>query len=101
MFERLKLLILVRWLLLLVVPAATFLGIVNTFGVNGIAIPTIQYGLHATFSEAQFILAGHMLAYAVLLTVGGRLGDLYGRKCLFLLGIGSFTIASAFLRVCI
>ena len=63
------------------------------------AIPNIQYGLHATFSEAQFILAGYTLAYAVLLTVGGRLGDLYGRKCLFLLGIGSFTIASAFCGV--
>jgi len=87
-----------RWLSLVVVLVATFLGILNTFLVN-VAIPSIQYGLHATFSEAQFILAGYTLAYAVLLTTGGRLGDLYGRKRLFLLGIGSFTIASAFCGV--
>jgi EmrB/QacA subfamily drug resistance transporter len=83
-----------RWLSIVVVLTATFLGILNTFIVN-VAVPTIQQSLHASFSEAQLIITGYTLTYAVLLTTGGRLGDLYGRKRLFLIGISSFTLTSA------
>jgi EmrB/QacA subfamily drug resistance transporter len=43
----------------------------------------------------QWVLAGYQLAFAVVLITGGRLGDIYGRKRLFLIGVSGFTVASA------
>lgn len=83
-----------RWITLAVILAATFMGMLDTFIVN-ISIPSIQRDLHASFAQVQFVLAGYTLAYAVVLTTGGRLGDLYGRKRLFLIGMVGFTLASA------
>ncbi len=84
-----------RWITLAVVLTATFMGLLDTFIVN-VSVPSIQRDLHASFAEVQFVLAGYTLAYAVVLTTGGRLGDLYGRKLLFLVGMAGFTLASAF-----
>jgi EmrB/QacA subfamily drug resistance transporter len=83
-----------RWLMLVVVLCATFMGALDTFIVN-VAMPTIERELHTSFAQVQLVVAGYTLAYAVLLVTGGRLGDLYGRKRLFLLGIGGFTACSA------
>jgi EmrB/QacA subfamily drug resistance transporter len=83
-----------RWLALAVVLGGTFMAVFDNFVVN-VAIPTIQRDLHASFAQVQFVIAGYALAYAVTLVTGGRLGDIYGRKRLFLLGLTGFTAASA------
>jgi EmrB/QacA subfamily drug resistance transporter len=83
-----------RWLMLVVVLCAALVVVLDGFIVN-VAIPSIERELHASFAELQLVVAGYTLAYAVLLVTGGRLGDLYGRKRLFVLGMGSFTLFSA------
>jgi EmrB/QacA subfamily drug resistance transporter len=80
-------------LALVVVSAASFLGCLDFFIVN-VSIPAIQADLHARFGEIQLMIAGYGLTYAVCLITGGRLGDIYGRKRMFLLGMGGFTLAS-------
>src|SRR6266699_4292901 len=59
------------------------------------AIPSIQRDLDASYSDVQWALAGYTLAYALVLITGGRLGDTFGRKRLFLIGVTGFTIMSA------
>lgn len=83
-----------RWLMLTVVLCAALIAVLDTFIVN-VAIPSIERELHASFAQVQLVVAGYTLSYAVLLVTGGRLGDLYGRKRLFVLGVGSFTMFSA------
>ncbi|MBO0778030.1 MAG: MFS transporter [Ktedonobacteraceae bacterium] len=84
-----------RWFTLAIVQCAALMGVLDGSIVN-IGAPSIQRQLHASFAEAQLVIAGYTLAYAVFLVTGGRLGDLYGRKRVFLLGVGSFTFFSAF-----
>ncbi|WP_443056608.1 MFS transporter [Streptomyces sp. MUM 178J] len=83
-----------RWIALAVVMTAAFMDLVDVTIVN-IAIPSIERDLGASFGAIQWITAGYALAFAAGLITGGRLGDIYGRKRLFLLGITGFTIASA------
>ncbi|MBB6435497.1 MFS transporter [Streptomyces candidus] len=83
-----------RWFALAIVMTAAFMDLVDVTIVN-IAIPSIQGSLGASFSAIQWITAGYALAFAAGLITGGRLGDIYGRKRLFLIGIGGFTVASA------
>ncbi|MFD3511876.1 MFS transporter [Streptomyces sp. NPDC058657] len=83
-----------RWFALAIVMTAAFMDLVDVTIVN-IAIPSIQGSLGATFSAIQWITAGYALAFAAGLITGGRLGDIYGRKRLFLIGMGGFTVASA------
>ncbi|MDH6124550.1 MFS transporter [Kitasatospora sp. GP82] len=83
-----------RWVALAVVMTASLMDLVDVTIVN-IAMPGIQQDTGASFSALQWITAGYALAFAVGLITGGRLGDIYGRKRLFLLGIGGFTVASA------
>ncbi|MFJ2003127.1 MFS transporter [Streptomyces chartreusis] len=83
-----------RWFALAIVMTAAFMDLVDVTIVN-IAIPSIQREAGASFSQIQWITAGYALAFAAGLITGGRLGDIHGRKKLFLLGIGGFTLASA------
>ncbi|MET9733184.1 MFS transporter [Streptomyces sp. NPDC006458] len=83
-----------RWFALAIVMTAAFMDLVDVTIVN-IAIPSIQRDTGASFSHIQWITAGYALAFAAGLITGGRLGDIHGRKRLFLIGIGGFTIASA------
>lgn len=83
-----------RWPALAVVVSASFMAVFDVFVVN-VAIPTVQRDLRASFAQIQFVIAGYALAYAVTLITGGRLGDIYGRKRLFMLGMAGFTLASA------
>ncbi|MQS34628.1 MFS transporter [Streptomyces katsurahamanus] len=73
---------------------AAFMDLVDVTIVN-IAIPSIENDLDASFGAIQWITAGYALAFAAGLITGGRLGDIYGRKRLFLIGITGFTLASA------
>ncbi|MGI5482282.1 MFS transporter [Streptomyces lavendofoliae] len=83
-----------RWLALAIVMTAAFMDLVDVTIVN-IAIPSIERDLSASFGAIQWITAGYALAFAAGLITGGRLGDIYGRKRLFLLGMAGFTLASA------
>ena len=83
-----------RWVALGVVLIAGFMQLVDISIVN-VAIPSIQRDLDATYSQIQWVLAGYQLAFAVMLITGGRLGDIFGRKRLFMIGMAGFTVASA------
>ena len=83
-----------RWYALAIVMTAAFMDLVDVTIVN-IAIPSIQREAGASFGQIQWITAGYALAFAAGLITGGRLGDIHGRKRLFLIGMGGFTIASA------
>src|SRR3954462_3109348 len=82
-----------RWKSLAVILAAAFLVGLDFFVVN-VSIPSIRSSLHATFAEVQLVIASYGLTYAVLLISGGRLGDIYGRKRMFMWGVAAFTAAA-------
>ncbi|MFC4498712.1 MULTISPECIES: MFS transporter [Streptomyces] len=83
-----------RWFALAIVMTAAFMDLVDVTIVN-IAIPSIERDAGASVGQIQWITAGYALAFAAGLITGGRLGDIHGRKRLFLLGIAGFTLASA------
>jgi EmrB/QacA subfamily drug resistance transporter len=83
-----------RWLTLVILLLAAFMNLLDVSIVN-IAIPSIQRDLHASYADVQWALAGYTLAYALVLITGGRLGDTFGRKRLFLIGVIGFTVMSA------
>jgi EmrB/QacA subfamily drug resistance transporter len=82
------------WGALLVLLTGTFVTLLDFFIVN-VAIPSIQLDLGAGPSAVQWVVAGFGLALAAGLITGGRLGDLYGRRRLYAVGLGLFTLASA------
>src|SRR5579863_2463116 len=83
-----------RWLALASVMTALFMVLLDVSIVN-VAIPAIRSNLSANNADIQFVIAGYGLAYAVLLITGGRLGDIFGRKRMFIIGMSGFVIASA------
>ncbi len=82
-----------NWVGLAVVLTATFMGQVDGFIVN-VASPTIQRDLPAGFDQIQLIGAVFVFAAAALLVTGGRLGDRFGHRRMFLVGAAGFTVAS-------
>ncbi|MEU6232389.1 MFS transporter [Kitasatospora sp. NPDC047058] len=80
--------------LLSIILAATFMTSLDVFVVN-VAVPSVQADLRAGPSAVQWVIAGFGLALAVGLVTAGRLGDRYGRRRVFALGLGLFTLASA------
>jgi EmrB/QacA subfamily drug resistance transporter len=81
------------WRALAVVLTGAFMASVDGFIVL-VGAPAIQANLHATGAEIQLLVAGYQLTYAIGLITGARLGDLYGRKRMFLTGMAIFTLAS-------
>ncbi|MBV9298980.1 MAG: MFS transporter [Verrucomicrobia bacterium] len=84
-----------KWIALAVILVGPFLGVIDFFIAN-IGVPSIRLSLGASFSEMELVIAGYGLTYAVCLITGGRLGDIYGRKMTFILGMIGFTLTSAF-----
>jgi EmrB/QacA subfamily drug resistance transporter len=82
-----------RWFALAVLLTGAFLPILD-FNVVNLALPAIQQNLGATSSEVQFVISAYNATYAVFLITGGRLGDLLGRKRMFMTGATGFTLAS-------
>ncbi len=82
-----------RWLALVVLLAGALLPPVDFFIVN-VALPSMRQTLGISAADAQLVLSGYAASYAVFLVTGGRLGDLYGRRRYFCLGVGGFTLAS-------
>jgi EmrB/QacA subfamily drug resistance transporter len=85
-------------LLLPVLFAPFFMVILDVFIVN-VTAPSLQADLGASESEVQWVVAAYLLTYAISLITGGRLGDVFGRRRLFRIGVGGFTIASALCAV--
>ena len=83
-----------RWLVLPVVFIGAFMAILDVFIVN-VAAPSLQRHLGASPGQVQWVVDGYVIAYALGLITGGRLGDVYGRRRCFRLGIALFTAASA------
>jgi EmrB/QacA subfamily drug resistance transporter len=82
-----------RWLVLVLVCIAQFMVILDAPIVN-VALPSIQRGLHFSVSDLQWIVNAYTLVFGGFLLLGGRAGDLLGRKRLFLGGVVVFTAAS-------
>jgi EmrB/QacA subfamily drug resistance transporter len=82
-----------RWLILAVVLVVEIMDLLDGTIVN-VAAPTIRTDLGASTTSLQWVVGGYALALAVGLVIGGRLGDLYGRRRLFTIGIVLFTISS-------
>ena len=82
-----------RWWVLAVVVAAQFMFVVDAFVVN-VALPSIRSSLHASTGEIQGVIVLYQIAFATLIITGGRLGDIFGPKPLFMLGLFGFTAAS-------
>ncbi|NLU71579.1 MFS transporter [Streptomyces sp. HNM0575] len=64
------------------------------FFIVNVALPGIESDLHTTPAALEMVVAGYAVAYAVLLVLGGRLGDTYGRRRLFLWGVAAFGLTS-------
>ncbi|MET8688014.1 MFS transporter [Streptomyces sp. NPDC004732] len=85
-------------------PALTPLGLLTLllgaslssidFFIVNVALPSIERDLHASPATLEMVVAGYAVAYAVLLVLGGRLGDTYGRRRLFLWGVAAFGLTS-------
>jgi EmrB/QacA subfamily drug resistance transporter len=82
-----------RWKALGVLLFATFMSILDGSIVN-VALPSLQRDLGASYSAVQWVVAGYTLTYALGVITGGRLGDIFGRRRLFLTGVAGFTAAS-------
>jgi MFS family permease len=83
-----------RWVSLLIVSTAAFLSVVDLFIVN-VALPAIREGIHGTNGDSQLVIALYLLGHAIFLITGGRLGDHYGHKNIFIWSMLLFTLASA------
>ena len=83
-----------RWSALIVLMFGTFMFVLDFFIVN-VALPSIQQGLGAGESAIEWIVAGYGIGTAVLLVTGGRLGDQFGRRRVFALGMALFVVTSA------
>src|ERR1700728_4366917 len=83
-----------RWVVAAVVLAANVMDLLDATIVN-VAGPSIHRDLGGGASTIQWLSAGYTLAFAVLLITGARLGDIFGRRRLFLVGSAGFTLMSA------
>ncbi|HEY8287303.1 MAG TPA: MFS transporter [Chloroflexota bacterium] len=83
-----------RWSILPIILSATFMVLFDFFVVN-VAAPSMQHDLGASTAALQLVVGGYAFTYAAALITGGRLGDRYGYRRLFVLGMGAFVAASA------
>jgi EmrB/QacA subfamily drug resistance transporter len=83
-----------RWLVLVIVAIAQLMVVLDATIVN-IALPSAQRALHFPNSDRQWIVTAYALAFGSLLLVGGRLGDMFSRKWVFIAGLVGFALSSA------
>ncbi|MDR0960117.1 MAG: MFS transporter [Propionibacteriaceae bacterium] len=82
-----------RWKALWVCFAAGFVTMLDVSIVN-VALPSMQAALHAGATQLQFIVAGYTLAFGLMLVPAGRLGDVRGRRTMFLIAVTCFGVTS-------
>jgi EmrB/QacA subfamily drug resistance transporter len=87
-----------RWLGLFAVLAATIMNLLDSTVVN-VAAPSIRADLGGSYASLQWMGAGYTLALAVGLLTGGRLGDMFGRRRMLLVGVSGFVVASVLCAV--
>jgi EmrB/QacA subfamily drug resistance transporter len=83
-----------RWWILVVIGLAQLMVVLDATVVN-VALPSAQRALHFSNDNRQWVVTAYALAFGSLLLLGGRLGDLFGRKWTFIGGLVGFSIASA------
>jgi EmrB/QacA subfamily drug resistance transporter len=83
-----------KWWTLGAMCFALFMIMLDNTVVN-VALPSIQRDLHASISGLEWTINGYTLSFAVLLAIGGRLGDIFGRRRMFLFGVVIFALSSA------
>jgi EmrB/QacA subfamily drug resistance transporter len=83
-----------RWVVLAIVLVAEIMDLLDSTVIT-IAAPTVRHELGGSTATMQWWAAGYTLAFGVFMIIGGRLGDLFGRKRIFVIGIAGFTLASA------
>jgi EmrB/QacA subfamily drug resistance transporter len=83
-----------KWWTLGAMCFALFMIMLDNTVVN-VALPSIQRDLHASISSLEWTINGYTLSFAVLLATGGRLGDIFGRRRMFIGGVVLFTLSSA------
>src|SRR5687767_6034083 len=82
-----------RWIALVVLCVGMLMIILDTTIVN-VALPSIQDDLGFSQSSLAWVVNGYLIAFGGLLLLAGRVGDLIGRRRVFLAGLGVFTVAS-------
>ena len=82
-----------KWLTLIVVCVAVFMLLLDITIVN-VALPDIGRSLHADFSDIQWVIDAYSLMLAAFLLTAGSLGDLLGRRTVFVVGLAVFSLAS-------
>jgi EmrB/QacA subfamily drug resistance transporter len=83
-----------RWLILVIVAVAQLMVVLDATVVN-IALPSAQHALGFPNSDRQWVVTAYALAFGSLLLLGGRLGDMYSRKWVFITGLAGFALSSA------
>lgn len=83
-----------RWLVLVVIATAQLMVVLDISVVN-IALPSAQRALHFSGDERQWVITAYALAFGSLLLFGGKIGDLFGRKRAFIVGLIGFAVVSA------
>jgi EmrB/QacA subfamily drug resistance transporter len=83
-----------RWRALAVTLLVGFMSLLDVTIVN-VAVPSIQQSLHASSASIQWVVSGYALTFGLTLVAGGRLGDVVGRRRMFLVGLVLFTLTSA------
>lgn len=82
-----------RWATLAVLLLGQFMALLDVTIVN-VAMPTIRTDLHASGAALQLVVSMYTISYAMLLITGARLGDLFGRRRIFMTGVAAFTLSS-------
>jgi len=83
-----------KWWTLAAMCFALFMIMLDNTVVN-VALPSIQRDLKASISSLEWTVNAYTLTFAVLLVTGGRLGDIFGRRRMFLFGVAVFALSSA------
>lgn len=82
-----------KWFALAATCFGLFMALLDVTIVN-VALPTIQRDLHAGFADLQWVVNAYTIALAIFLVTAGRLGDIFGRKRIFVIGLGIFSLGS-------
>jgi EmrB/QacA subfamily drug resistance transporter len=82
-----------RWVTLVIAITAAFIVVLDTSVLN-VSIPTIVRDLNTTLPSVQWVITGYALTFAALLIIGGRLGDAYGHRRVFVVGLAFFGVGS-------
>src|SRR4051812_2665403 len=83
-----------RWLILAIIGVAQLMVVLDATIVN-IALPSAQQALGFSNESRQWVVTAYALSFGSLLLFGGRLGDLFGRRRVFITGLAGFAVASA------